>query len=96
MQNLGKLKNDSLSPVAPFRILNIGNTKKVYLLDFINTLEKELKIKAIRNYMKMQKGDVKMTISDTTLLRNLTGFKPKIDYKSGIKKFVKWYLDYYN
>ncbi len=96
LKYLGKLKNDSLSPVAPFRILNIGNTKKVYLLDFINTLEKELKIKAIRNYMQMQKGDVKMTISDTTLLKNLTGFKPKTDYKSGIKKFVKWYLGYYN
>ena len=49
-----KIKNDSLSPVAPFRILNIGNTKKVYLLDFINILEKELKKNAIKNYVSMQ------------------------------------------
>ena len=44
--NSKKIQNDSLSSVAPFRILNIGNTKKFLLLDFINTLEKELKIKS--------------------------------------------------
>ena len=91
-----KIKNDSLSPVAPFRILNIGNTHKVYLLDFINALEKQLGKKAIRNYMSMQKGDVKMTLSDTYLLKKITGYKPKTNYKTGIKKFLKWYLDYYN
>ncbi len=96
LKQLGKIKNDSLSPVAPFRILNIGNTHKVYLLDFINALEKELGAKAIRNYMPMQKGDVKMTLSDTTLLKKLTGYNPKTKYKVGIKNFLKWYLAYYN
>ena len=96
MKQFGKIKNDSLSPVAPFRILNIGNTRKVYLLDFINALEKELGTKAIRNYMPMQKGDVKITLSDTTLLKKLTGYNPKTNYKIGIKKFLKWYLSYYN
>ena len=95
VKQLGKIKNDSLSPVAPFRILNIGNTNKVYLLDFINTLEKELKTKSIRNYMPMQKGDVKTTLSDTTLLRKLTGYNPKTNYKIGIKKFTEWYLAHY-
>ena len=95
LKQLGKIRNDSLSLVAPFRILNIGNTKKVYLLDFINALEKELGRKAIRNYMPMQKGDVKMTVSDTTLLKKLTGYNPKTDYKVGIKKFLKWYLLYF-
>ncbi len=95
LKQLGKIKNDSLSPVAPFRILNIGNTRKVYLLDFINALEKELGAKAIRNYMPMQKGDVKMTLSDTSLLKKLTGYNPKTTYKVGIKKFLKWYFDYY-
>ena len=96
LKQLGKIKNDSLSPVAPFRVLNIGNTHKVYLLDFINALENEIGVKAIRNYMPMQKGDVKMTLSDTTLLKKLTGFNPKTNYKDGIKKFLKWYLEYYN
>jgi UDP-glucuronate 4-epimerase len=94
-KQLGKIKNDSLSPVAPFRVLNIGNTHKVYLLDFINELEKQLGKKAIRNYMAMQKGDVKMTVSDTTLLKKITGYNPKTHYKIGIKKFLEWYLFYY-
>jgi len=95
LKQLGKIKNDSLSPVAPFRILNIGNTHKVYLLDFINALEKELKTKAIRNYMPMQKGDVQITLSDTTLLKKLTGYNPKTNYKVGIKNFLNWYSFYY-
>ena len=95
LNQLGKIKNDSLSPVAPFRILNIGNTKKVFLLDFINELEKQLKKKAIRNYMSMQKGDVKITVSNTTLLKRITKYNPKTNYKIGIKKFLKWYLNYY-
>ena len=89
-----KFKNDSLSSVAPFRILNIGNTKKISLLDFINTLEKELKIKVKKNYLPMQKGDVLSTLSDSTLLKKITGYNPKTNYKNGIKKFIAWYLDY--
>lgn len=88
-------KNDSLSPVAPFRIINIGNTKKVYLLDFINTLEKELKRKAIRNEMPMQKGDVHSTLSKTRLLKEIINYNPNTSYRFGIKKFIDWYKAYY-
>jgi UDP-glucuronate 4-epimerase len=95
-KNFGKYNNDSLSSVAPFRILNIGNTKKVFLLDFIKEIEKVLGKKAIRNYMPLQKGDVKQTLSNTNLLKKLTGYNPKTNYKSGIKKFLNWYLNYYN
>ena len=91
-----KIKNDSMSPVAPFRILNIGNTKKIYLLDFINTLEKTLNNKIKPNYLPMQKGDVHSTLSDSSLLKRLTGYNPKTNYKNGIKKFLEWYLNYYN
>ena len=90
-----KYKNDSLSSVAPFRILNIGNTKKVFLLDFIKQIEIELSKKAIRNYMSLQKGDVKQTLSNTDLLKKMTGYNPKTNYKSGIRKFLNWYKDYY-
>ena len=90
-----KFRNDSLSPVAPFRVLNIGNTKKIFLLDFINTLEKELNKKIKKNYMPMQKGDVRSTLSDSSLLKRITGYNPKTNYKVGIKKFINWYLDYY-
>ena len=91
-----KYKNDSLSSVAPFRILNIGNTKKILLADFINELEKKLKKRAIKNYLPMQKGDVYSTLSDTSLLKKITGYNPKTKYQSGIQKFLNWYLDYYN
>ena len=90
-----KFKNDSLSPIAPFRILNIGNTKKIFLLDFINTLEKELNIKIKKNYLPMQKGDVHSTLSDSSLLKRITGYNPKTNYKVGIRKFLNWYLNYY-
>ena len=90
-----KFKNDSLSSVAPFRVLNIGNTKKIFLLDFINTLEKELNKKIKRNYMPMQKGDVHSTLSDSSLLKRITKYNPRTSYKIGVKKFIKWYLDYY-
>ena len=63
---------------------------------FITTLEKELGKKAIKNLMPMQKGDVKMTLSDTTLLKKLTGYNPTTNYIIGIKKFIRWYLSYYN
>ena len=91
-----KYKNDSLSSVAPFRILNIGNTKKVFLLNFIKQIEIELGKKAIRNYMPLQKGDVKQTLSNSSLLKKITGYNPKTNYKTGIKNFINWYKKYYN
>ena len=91
-----KYKDDSLSSVAPFRVLNIGNTKKIYLLDFIKEIEKKLGKKAIRNYMPLQKGDVKQTLSDTSLLKRITKYNPKTNYKTGIKNFLNWYKEYYN
>tara|TARA_B100001564_G_scaffold354606_1_gene365482 strand:+ start:293 stop:1294 length:1002 start_codon:yes stop_codon:yes gene_type:complete len=95
-KQLGKYKDDSLSPIAPFRILNIGNTKKVFLLDFIKEIERVLGKKAKRNYMPLQKGDVKQTLSNTNLLKRITNYNPKINFKTGIRNFLDWYLKYYN
>ena len=95
-QNIKKhYKNDSLSNVAPFRIVNIGNQKKVYLKDFITALEKKLAKKANKNNMSMQKGDVKKTLSNTNLLYQIIKYKPKINYINGISAFVNWYKAYY-
>ncbi|MDC1159278.1 GDP-mannose 4,6-dehydratase [Candidatus Pelagibacter sp.] len=88
-------KIDSLSSVAPFRVVNIGNSNKVKLIDFIKEIEKVLGKKAICNYMPLQKGDVPKTIANTNLLKKLTKRKPKINFKEGVRKFVEWYLDYY-
>jgi len=86
---------DSLSPVAPFRIVNIGNSDKVRLLDFIDAIEDALGKKAIRNYMEMQKGDVPATWANAEALQNLTGYRPQTDFKDGIARFVAWFRDYY-
>jgi UDP-glucuronate 4-epimerase len=91
-----KYKDDSLSHVAPIRTLNIGNTKKVLLTNFINAIEKSLGKKANKKFLPMQKGDVHSTLSDTKLLRRITGYNPKTKYQDGIRKFLDWYLDYYN
>ena len=90
------IENDSLSPVAPFRIVNIGNSDKVKLMDFIRAIEEALNLKAKCNYLPMQLGDVPATWANTTLLNDLTGFTPRTNYKEGIKKFVQWYREYYN
>tara|TARA_B100001057_G_scaffold464839_1_gene520374 strand:+ start:179 stop:1186 length:1008 start_codon:yes stop_codon:yes gene_type:complete len=86
---------DSLSEAAPFRIVNIGNSKKVKLLDFIEAIENVLQKKAIRNYMPIQKGDVPETWSDTSLLDSLIDYHPETDFKEGITRFIEWYKDYY-
>lgn len=86
---------DSLSPVAPFRIVNIGNSDKVRLLDFIDAIEDALGKKAQRNYVEMQKGDVPATWANATALQNLTGYRPQTDFKDGIRLFVDWFRNYY-
>ncbi len=89
-------EGDSLSAVAPHRVVNIGNSDKVRLMDFVEAIEAELGKPAIRNYMEMQAGDVPATWADASLLQNLTGYKPQTDVREGVKKFVAWYKDYYN
>ncbi len=91
----GKYKNDSLSNVAPFRILNIGNKKKILLLDFLKEIETGLNKKAIKNFKPLQKGDVKKTLSNIELLKSITGYRPKTNYKKGINQFIQWYKNYY-
>lgn len=86
---------DSLSPVAPYRVVNIGNSDKVRLLDFVEAIEREIGKPAIRNYMPMQPGDVPATWADASLLQRLTGYRPQTDYREGIAQFVSWYRDYY-
>jgi UDP-glucuronate 4-epimerase len=86
---------DSLSPAAPFRVVNIGNSDKVRLLDFIDAIEAEIGKKAIRNYMPMQQGDVPATWADASLLQSLTGYRPQTPFREGVARFVRWYRDYY-
>ncbi|MEO9825090.1 MAG: NAD-dependent epimerase/dehydratase family protein [Paracoccaceae bacterium] len=86
---------DSLSPVAPFRVVNIGKAKPDSLSDFIAEIEAALGQNAIKNMMEMQPGDVPATWSDTSLLKALTGHTPSTELAQGIPEFVSWYKQYY-
>jgi len=89
------IKCDSLSDVAPFRIVNIGNSSPLNLLNFIEELEKVLGVNAKKNFLGMQDGDVYKTHSNITLLESLIGAQPKTTVHEGITKFVEWYKSYY-
>lgn len=86
---------DPATSYAPYRIYNIGSSRPVKLLDFIEALEKSLGKKAIKNNMPMQAGDVPSTFADTSSLTNDYGYKPKRSIEEGIEAFVQWYLKYY-
>ena len=86
---------DSLSPVAPFRVVNIGNSDSVQLTDVIEAIEAATGKKAKRNLMPMQAGDVPATWADATLLKALTGYSPETSVHEGVNRFVEWYRDFY-
>lgn len=87
---------DSKSLVAPFRVVNIGNSMPTRLLDFIIAIEEAIGVRAVKNLMPMQAGDVPATWADTSLLVELTGYKPNTDLSSGVQNFVEWYRGYYD
>lgn len=86
---------DSLSPVAPWRVVNIGNSQAVQLTEFIEAIEAATGLKAERNLMPMQAGDVPATWADASLLKNLTGYSPRTTVQEGVAQFVSWYRSYY-
>ena len=86
---------DTLSPVAPFRIVNIGASKPTPLMDYVAALETALETPARKNLMEMQPGDVPATWADTTLLSQLTGYEPQVSVEEGVARFVAWYRGYY-
>lgn len=88
-------EGDSLSPVAPWRVVNIGNSDSVQLTDFIAAIEDATGKTATRNMMPMQAGDVPATWADASLLQTLTGYKPQTNVRDGVQAFVDWYRDYY-
>ena len=88
-------EGDSLSPVAPWRVVNIGNSEPVQLTDYIAAIEAATGIEATRNLMPMQAGDVPATWADAHLLKSLTGYAPRTRVPEGVKAFVDWYRDYY-
>ena len=88
-------EGDSRSPVAPFRIVNIGNSEPVELLDFIAAIEAATGREVTRTMLPMQPGDVPATWADTRLLERLTGYRPATPVAEGVARFVDWYRGYH-
>jgi UDP-glucuronate 4-epimerase len=86
---------DSLSAVAPCRIVNIGASTPVPLMEFIAAIEAATGKTARMRMREMQPGDVPATWAETGLLRDLTGFSPKVSVEDGVRRFVDWYRGYY-
>jgi len=86
---------DPATSFAPYRIFNIGNSSPVKLMDFIHEIEKQLDIKAEKNMMPMQPGDVQRTWADVEDLFEYIDFRPQVGIEEGIKNFIDWYKRYF-
>ncbi|ARG97819.1 NAD-dependent epimerase [Legionella micdadei] len=89
------LDPDAGSSYAPYRIYNIGCGNPINLLDYIEALEEAIGKKAVKEFLPMQAGDVLSTYASTQRLQDDLGYLPKIGFKEGIARFIKWYLDFY-
>lgn len=90
------LNPDAGSSYAPYRIYNLGCGNPIHLLDYIEALEEAIGKKAIKEFLPMQAGDVLSTHASTQRLQDDLGYCPRIDFKEGIARFVRWYLDFYS
>jgi UDP-glucuronate 4-epimerase len=86
---------DSLSPAAPYRVVNIGGGQPVGLLDYVDAIERNLGLPVQRRFLAMQKGDVPATFASPDLLERLIAYKPSTGIDSGVKAFVDWYRGFY-
>lgn len=89
------LTPDPATSRAPYRLYNIGNNCPVELLDFIAAIESALGMKAMKNFLPMQPGDVERTCADVDDLARDVGFRPTTQIEEGIAHFVAWYREYY-
>jgi UDP-glucuronate 4-epimerase len=86
---------DPASSFAPYRICNIGNSNPTNLMNYISALENSLNLKAIKNFLPMQMGDVQATSADVSELNHWIDFKPNTLVQDGVDRFVQWYRGYY-
>ena len=86
---------DPATSKAPYKVYNIGNNQPVELMCLIQTLERSLGKKALKNLLPMQPGDVPATYADVDDLVRDVGFKPATSIETGVSRFVEWYRDYH-
>jgi UDP-glucuronate 4-epimerase len=87
---------DPATSKAPYKIYNIGNNQPVGLLQVIEVLENCLGVKAEKNMLPLQPGDLPVTCADISALVRDVGFQPSTPIEVGIERFVAWYRSYYN
>jgi UDP-glucuronate 4-epimerase len=88
-------KNNHNDDFVPHRIVNIGSSKKIKLINYIDAIELALKMKATKNLLPKQKGDMNTTFSDTSLINKLVNYKSKTKINDGVQKFTQWFIEYY-
>jgi UDP-glucuronate 4-epimerase len=88
-------EDPSVSPAAPWRVVNIGRGEPINLMEFIAAIERATGKTAIRNYLDMQPGDMRRTFADSALLERLTGFRPQTSIDDGVAALVEWHRSYY-
>lgn len=81
---------------VPYKIYNIGNSKPIKLMDFINEIELALNKEACKVFLPMQPGDVYQTYADTSQLEHDINFRPVTSIKTGVRLFINWYKIFYN
>ena len=89
-------KENNQNSEAPFKIFNIGNGKPIELMRFIELIEKKLNLIAMKEFLPMQKGDVKETFANTNALKSWINYSPSTPIEEGIDKFVDWYKAFYS
>ena len=94
-KNWDPKKQDPSSSSAPFNVFNIGNGQRVELLDYVSAIEEELNMKASKEFLPLQPGDVPDSLASLEKLSIETKYEPKVYYKEGIRKFIQWYKTYY-
>ena len=87
---------DPGSSLAPWRVYNIGNNSPVELMDYISAIEDSLGIKVEKELLPLQPGDVPDTFADVDDLVRDFDYKPSINVKEGVEKFIDWYKEYNN
>ena len=86
---------DPGTSLAPYRLYNIGNNQPVELMRFIEIIEDCLGLKATKNFLPLQQGDVPATFADVDALIEDVDYAPSTSIENGIARFIEWYRNYY-
>ena len=91
-----KILKNNYGKEGKYLIFNIGNSKKISLKKYLNTIFFNFKKKIKVKNLPLQKGDIKQTTSSSKKLKKFINFKPSTTIEKGIRHYVQWFKKYYN